>query len=515
MPFHRLRRDIPIPKQEFDYTIIGAGAAGINLALSLSKKGAKVMLIESGLFDLNERHQQLNNVILTGKNMNGITSGRKRAVGGTTLAWGGQSLPFSELDFEERNWVNNSGWPLKYKDIGRYYAEANKFMGIDNSVYYGNKVLSTIKLKDPGFNTDLLEYHVSKWAKEPNFKKLYHKELEKNIFVLFDATLDHIHKNTNGNITHIDIINFEGTKLNLSVKTLIISAGGIETNRILLNQPELFSDSQNYSLLGRGYMDHPCITAGYVITNNIFRLQKFFNTHIKEAKKISLRLSLSKKVQIQKELLNGSASILFEHNNATSDVFKLIKDLRNNRDLKSILRYIKYSPKILKSVFAYFMHAFLYKSDVDANLVLMLEQESIQSSFISLSDSLDELGHRIVKVNWDISDSTWKTAISLSKMVKDELERLKFGHVILDSRIEANNKHWKELLSDVNHHMGGCKMSLLPKQGIVDKNLKVWSINNLYLASCAVFPSTSHSNPTLTLLALCQRLTAHLTNEDA
>jgi len=504
-----------IPEQEFDYTIIGAGAAGINLALSLSKKGAKVMLIESGLFDLNERHQQLNNVILTGKNMNGITSGRKRAIGGTTVAWGGQSLPFSELDFEERNWVKNSGWPFKYEDLSRYYAEANTFMGIDNSVYYGHEVLSTIKLKDPGFNNELLDYHISKWAKEPNFKKLYHEELEKNVFVLFDATLHHLYKDTNGNIIQIEIINFENVKLKLSVKTLIISAGGIETNRILLNQPELFSDSQNYNLLGKGYMDHPCITAGYVITNNKFRLQKFFNTHINETKKISLRLSLSRKVQIQKELLNGSASILFEHNNTTSDIFKLIKDLRNNLDLKSILRYIKYSPNLLKSIFAYFIHAFLYKSDVEANLVLMLEQESIQSSFISLSDSRDELGHRIVKVNWDIGDSTWKTAILLSKMVKDELERLGFGHVILDSRIETNNKDWKELLSDVNHHMGGCKMSILPKLGIVDKNLKVWSINNLYLASCAVFPSTSHSNPTLTLLALCQRLTAHLTNEEA
>ena len=45
---------------------------------------------------------------------------------------------------------------------------------------------------------------------------------------------------------------------------------------------------------------------------------------------------------------------------------------------------------------------------------------------------------------------------------------------------------------------------------VVDLNLKVWDCTNLYVCSCAVFPTTSHSNPTLTMLALAARLSKHM-----
>jgi choline dehydrogenase-like flavoprotein len=64
---------------------------------------------------------------------------------------------------------------------------------------------------------------------------------------------------------------------------------------------------------------------------------------------------------------------------------------------------------------------------------------------------------------------------------------------------------WANYLSDVNHHMGGTRMSATAGEGVVDPNLKVWGYENLHLLSCSVFPTSSHSNPTLTLLALCQK----------
>ena len=73
-----------------------------------------------------------------------------------------------------------------------------------------------------------------------------------------------------------------------------------------------------------------------------------------------------------------------------------------------------------------------------------------------------------------------------------------------------SNPQWDNYLSDVCHHMGGCKMSALPEEGVVNKNLQVWGIDNLYICSCAIFPTSSHSNPTLTMLALASRLAHHL-----
>ena len=92
-------------------------------------------MFESGHFLEDEKKQALNEVIQTGKILNNAVWGRKRAIGGTTIAWGGQSLPFTSIDFEKRERVQNSGWPLSFEWMTKYYAEANTFMGIGNMSY--------------------------------------------------------------------------------------------------------------------------------------------------------------------------------------------------------------------------------------------------------------------------------------------------------------------------------------------------------------------------------------------
>jgi choline dehydrogenase-like flavoprotein len=45
-----------------------------------------------------------------------------------------------------------------------------------------------------------------------------------------------------------------------------------------------------------------------------------------------------------------------------------------------------------------------------------------------------------------------------------------------------------------------------PRHGVVDADCRVHGIDNLYLASSSVFPTSGHSNPTFTILSLCFRL---------
>ena len=136
----------------------------------------------------------------------------------------------------------------------------------------------------------------------------------------------------------------------------------------------------------------------------------------------------------------------------------------------------------------------------------MAEQEPLRSSYIFLGDTKDEFGIQRAKIHWDITQGTWNTVIKTAELCKAEIERLKLGEVFLNKKMQILNSSWKQELSDVNHHMGGCKMSATSSEGVVDKNLQVWGISNLFICSCAVFPTSSHSNPTLTLLALASRL---------
>ena len=59
--------------------------------------------------------------------------------------------------------------------------------------------------------------------------------------------------------------------------------------------------------------------------------------------------------------------------------------------------------------------------------------------------------------------------------------------------------------------MGGTRMSEEKNEGVVDKNLKVQNISNLYVIGSSVFPTGGHFNPTFTIVQLSLRLVKHLT----
>ncbi|TZF86212.1 GMC family oxidoreductase (plasmid) [Pedobacter sp. BS3] len=516
MPFLDLHDDTTagFVNQTFDYTIVGAGAAGILLSVKLSEAGYNVLLIESGNFYIDDHIQKLNQVIESGKKMGGVSWGRKRAIGGSTLAWGGQSLPFSPLDFEKRDWVSNSGWPISYAELMPFYKQANQFMKIEGMEYEGERLFHKIALSDrPLFDPSKLKYHVSKWARQPNFKTLYNSVLKKNVTVLFHAVLEHITINNN-RAQNITVINHLKKKFTLNVRYLLLTPGGIETNRILLNNNHLIKNESARSILGTGFMEHPCIDIGKLSSKKSYRLQRFFNTHTDCHNKISIRLSLAESQQVRNQLLNGSAMAFFSLPENVENPYIAIKRFLNRYEIKYLKRLPIYSKDLIRSAYALIFHKFYYKAKAEANIKLMVEQEAIHTSFISLSEVKDYLGHPVPIVNWDISPRSWRTIVQMTSLIKTEFERLKLGQLQVRKEIDIDNKDWQNLVSDVNHHMGGTRMSDLPETGIVDPNLKLWGTDNLYICSCSVFPTSSHSNPTLTLLALAARLSHFLIHQN-
>jgi choline dehydrogenase-like flavoprotein len=57
-----------------------------------------------------------------------------------------------------------------------------------------------------------------------------------------------------------------------------------------------------------------------------------------------------------------------------------------------------------------------------------------------------------------------------------------------------------------SHHMGTCRMGNDPKFSVVDRDLKVHGIKNLYVVGSSVFPTFGAIGPTLTIAALALRL---------
>ena len=173
-----------------DLCIIGAGAAGLALAVELANSGLQVVILESGGWEHEERTQDLYSTIQSGMPFHSALGGRFRIFGGSTTRWGGQSLPLTDLDFETREWVQHSGWPISREQLGSYYDRANRFLGVDTIDYHDDtaKLLKTKRLE---FEDKTLDYHYSKWAPQPDLRKVYRSLLERseNIDVVLHANL--------------------------------------------------------------------------------------------------------------------------------------------------------------------------------------------------------------------------------------------------------------------------------------------------------------------------------------
>jgi choline dehydrogenase-like flavoprotein len=78
------------------------------------------------------------------------------------------------------------------------------------------------------------------------------------------------------------------------------------------------------------------------------------------------------------------------------------------------------------------------------------------------------------------------------------------------SLLDCNTEAAIPELDDARHAMGGACMGTDPRGSVVDRELKVHGLRNLFIASAAVFPDGSPQLPTLPLMALTLRLAHHL-----
>ena len=131
--------------------IVGAGAAGICLAVELAKRGKNVMLLEGGGRDVEDAAQEPYRSEVIGHVHRGIHSGRFRAHGGTTTRWGGQILELNTEDFERRDWIAESGWPFSRSALQPFYKRALAFEGLAGVLEDDNAVWRALDFPPPSF----------------------------------------------------------------------------------------------------------------------------------------------------------------------------------------------------------------------------------------------------------------------------------------------------------------------------------------------------------------------------
>src|SRR5262245_47784266 len=104
-----------------DLCIIGAGAAGITLALEFIGSNLDALVLESGGKTKEQETQALYaGSIVYARLHSPPARYRQRRFGATPTIWDGRCLPFDEIDFEARDYVPYSGWPFSRQELLPY-----------------------------------------------------------------------------------------------------------------------------------------------------------------------------------------------------------------------------------------------------------------------------------------------------------------------------------------------------------------------------------------------------------
>ena len=113
-------RELDLPARlDTDICIVGAGAAGLTLAADLLASGRDICLVESGGFTPDEGTQSLYDLESIGYPVRPNFMSRARYFGGSCNLWAGRNMALNLLDFERRDWVPYSGWPIPYEEVAR------------------------------------------------------------------------------------------------------------------------------------------------------------------------------------------------------------------------------------------------------------------------------------------------------------------------------------------------------------------------------------------------------------
>ena len=130
-----------------------------------------------------------------------------------------------------------------------------------------------------------------------------------------------------------------------------------------------------------------------------------------------------------------------------------------------------------------------------------------RDSRVVLSDTVrNELGERSAEVRWRLSGDDEANMQAVVALVARQLAMLGVGR--LDTIAPAGT--WADSVEGQHHHMGTLRMSSSSRSGVVDTDLRLHDVANLFAAGSAVFPTYGHVNPTLNIVALSLRLADHL-----
>ena len=525
------------------FCVIGTGAGGGILAYRLAKAGADVLVINSGAIPAPSEFQNelspeqkghfeigphttfpvrpeisiLHPLLADADCRSSIECSPESGfhhyqihhVNGLQNLWNGICLRYSEDDFANRNSFSpDCQWPISLGDLAEHYSEVERLafvvgerkglrqfpdgsflpprsprqidrlfidsnagsLGPDLFFLENRKAIDLQKCVACGncgrgcrsgsvykFSTHLLP----EIREAQNFRLLEHTRAIKLT----------VRENAEGfSISHVVAMDERTAQiLEIEADVVIICAGAIESPRLLLNS--FAGDRSKAEHVGEFLQDSPRAVVG----TSLFRLwfkpaneDRGYGDHI---------------------LVGGQ-----------------IKDSQGKRfpfvgqfwsDFTRVPYYLAEMPRLPRFMLESISRQ-VFKST--ATLVLFSPAVPQRKNKVTLSDGVDRFGQRQVRIDYETSEVEADHCRRLAALGRRMLRKAS-GYITDDVGSPPGSGI---------HYVGTCRMAADPSSGVVDKDLKYFRSKNLYVCDGSVIPVLAEKHPTLTMMALANRLAERL-----
>ena len=531
---------------ETDICIVGAGPAGITLAREFIGSSLRVILLESGKFENDKRIQELNEGKVSSQyfGADALAVGRRRQFGGTPNRWAYTTEPGDgrlyarcvspeALDFESHVDDPALCWPFSFDQLRPFFERGQTVWNSGRFDYEVDTWAGGLRPIETA--TGILKTRICQHGPNDVFTLRYRDDLlsADNIDVYLTCTAVALESNgAAGRVRKLLVARGDGRMFSVAAKTYILSCGGVENVQLLLSsdvtQPE--AEGNRHDIIGRYVTDHPEFRMGSIFPSHpdVYEEMALYDIRWVGGHMVSGFLTISEEVKRSEKLLNMSVAMAARGPGFGTEAHRAFAGLahaiqhgeapsRLSADIGSILR----SPRdvvaaLLRRKAGHYAEHRGGWSRPEANRKQFgaiefwsaFEQTPHRNNRLSLINDRDWLGRKKLRFDHCWSEVDRENVQQSIKIFAAEIEALGLGPVQPWIDFEGSSR---PRFKGFHHPMGGTRMHVDPRFGVVDQNCLVHGLSNVYVAGSSVFPTgVGYANPTLTLLALAVRLADHL-----
>jgi choline dehydrogenase-like flavoprotein len=499
-----------------DICIVGSGAAGLTLAAHVAGP-LRVLIVEAGDWAPTRGVDDW----LTGEAsdfaFDGFNDGRMRAFGGATRRWAGQLMRLDAIDFEKRDWVPHSGWPITLHDLEPFYDRAETFLGAGKAVY-DSRIWARFGIRDPGFaNVDVFP-KFTVYMPQPDFTKAFGAKLVREnpaIRILLNATALEVALDADAKrVAGVRIAAENGRTGIVRARAYALCGGGIENPRLLLASNSVVPAGVGNArdLVGRFFQDHPNGDTGIVTSARPRVFQNQFRKLRRAGVTYWPKLSFTDAAQRRGRYLNANALMVYDYDDDSALVrakgaIAAVRARSSSAMVRDGLRVLRHVPELAAQAVHTAATGKALRFDPSRIMLhTFAEQVPDPDNRVTLSTARDRFGIGRPRLAWRVHPDELRTMRAFTEAAGAEFRRLGLGELALAPWLDQGIEGARAEVKDFYHHAGATRMATTPVEGVTDPDCRVFDTDNLYIAGGSVFPTSGYANPTLTMVALAIRL---------